>query len=113
MSQETIEEMKNEELVPSTCKVESYQELLNGLYDADVKYQFWKNVYEKTEVDLWLNTNWEDVFQDKKPTVKDKEMFIKQELAEAKELRDTCKMDYEDWKRMFEVAMKYGLEVLG
>ncbi|MBO7444530.1 MAG: hypothetical protein J6T69_06900, partial [Methanobrevibacter sp.] len=81
--------------------------------DADVKYQFWKNVHEQTEVDLWLNTNWDEVFPDKKPTVKDKEMFIKQELQESKELRDTCKMEYEDFKRMFEVSMKYGLECLG
>ena len=103
----------SEYIVGSEHRVSSFQELLNCLYDADVKYQFWKNVYEQTEADLWLNTNWDEVFPDKKPTVKDKEMFIKQELQEAKELRDTCKMEYEDFKRMFEVSMKYGLECLG
>lgn len=99
--------------VASEHKVSSYQELLNCLYDAEIKYQFWKNVHDNTEVDLWLDTDWEEIFQDKKPTVKDKEMFIKRELKEARELRDTCRMEYDDFKRMFELAMKYGLECLG
>lgn len=99
--------------VASEHRVSSFQELLNCFFDADVQYQFWKDVYEQTEADLWLNTDWSEVFDKPKPTETDKKMFIKQELKETKELRDTCKMDYEAWKRMFDVAMKYGLEALG
>ena len=99
--------------VASEHKITSYQELLNCLYDADVKYQFWKNVHEKTEADLWLNTDWSEVLDKSKPTETDKKMFIRNELQDVKELRDGCKMEYDDFKRMFEVSMKYGLEVLG
>ena len=103
----------SEYIVGSEHRVSSFQELLNCLYDADVKYQFWKNVYEQTEADLWLNTDWSEVLDKPKPTETDKKMYIRKEIQEAKELRDTCKMEYDDFKRMFEAAMKYGLECLG
>jgi len=99
-------------MVASERKITNYQELLEEVYDAEVKYQFWKNTYERTEVDLWLCTDWEEVFPNKKPTVKDKEMWIKNELQDAKELRDTFKMNLDDVKRLYELALKYGLEVV-
>lgn len=98
--------------VTPVARVTSYQELLSCLYDSEVKYMFWKNSYEKTEADLWLNTDWDEVFENKKPTVKDKEMWIRNELVETKELCDTCKLNYDNYKRMYKLALEYGLEVL-
>ena len=114
MPEETFEEIETDGscMVASEHRVQSYQELLNCLYDCEIKDQFWKNVYEQTEADLWLNTDWSEALDKPKPTETDKKMYIRKELSEVKELRDGCKMEYEDFKRMFEVSMKYGLEAL-
>ena len=92
--------------------ISNYEELIDNMFQVDVKYNFWKNKYEQSEVELWLETDWNEVFPDKKPTVKDKEMWIKKELAEIKELRDTAKLQFDDLKRLYDLVMKYGIEVL-
>ena len=93
-------------------KINTYEDLVDNMFQVDVQYTFWKNKYEQAEVELWLETDWNEVFPDKKPTVKDKEMWIKKELAEVKELRDTAKLQFDDLRRLYDLVMKYGIEVL-
>lgn len=89
-----------------------YDDLLSLLYHSEEAYINSKYEYEKQEVDLWLDTNWEEIFTEKKPTQKDKEMYIKKCLLPLKFLRDTNKAGYENFKRMYELSLKYSLEVL-
>lgn len=115
--EELIEDFQEESCecgctIASEARIMSYQDLMNCLYEAEVRYQFWRNTYEKAEASLWLDTPWDEVFETKKPTVKDKEMWIRVELVEAKELRDSCKLEYDHYRRMYELALKYGLEVV-
>lgn len=88
-----------------------YDDLLTILYHSENAYIQSKIDYEKQECDLWLNTEWENVFE-KKPTQKDKEMFVKQSLVPLKSIRDFNKAKYENFKRMYELSLKYTLEVL-
>lgn len=108
VSQEDVESCR---IVPRT-EITNYEELVDNMFNLELQYNFWKNQYERLEVELWLETDWEEVFPNKKPTVKDKEMWIKQQLLNVKELRDTAKLSFDDMARVYAVAMKYGLEVL-
>lgn len=89
-----------------------YDDLLIILYNSEAAYISSKRAYEKQEAHLWLNTNWEEVFPDKKPTQKDKEMYVKEGLILFKFIRDSNKAKYDHFKRMFDLSLKYSLEVL-
>lgn len=113
MSEEFMNECELDHIIMAESEPLTYQELLDNLYEKEVQYMFFKQAYEKQELELWLKTNWGEVFPDnKKPTLKDKEMYIKNELMEAKELRDTHKLNLDDFKRTYEIVLKYGIEVL-
>jgi len=107
------EEFNEDQFIYPRFLVKDYGELMDALYDHEIQYTFWKNAYERREVELWLETDWAEVFDGKKPTVKDKEMWIKQELMELKELRDTTRIRFESFKKLYEMVLKYGFEVLG
>lgn len=89
-----------------------YDDLLSILYNSEAEYINSKIEYEKQEVDLWLNTNFEEVMDKPKLTVKEKEMYVKQMLLPLKLARDSDKAHYEHFKRMYELSLKYSLEVL-
>ena len=89
-----------------------YGDLLNLLYAAKVEYISSKNKYEQQEVDLWLNTNFEEVMDRPKLTLKEKEMYAKKCLLPLKLIRDLKESEYETFKRMYELSLKYSLEVL-
>ena len=97
--------------VASECVLTSYQTLLNSVYDAETKYLHAKNLYEKKEVRLWLYTDF-TILGKKKPTETDKKMYIRETLLPLKESRDAAKANLDDIKRMYELALKYGIEVL-
>lgn len=99
-------------LVTSECVLTSYQTLLNSVYDAEIKYLHAKNLYEKTEARLWIHTDWSEVLDKAKPTETDKKMYLKEQLLSLKESRDAQKANLDDIKRMYELSLKYGLEVL-
>ena len=116
--EELIDEFPEEEICDCDCggiiigfDGEYYDDLLSILYHSEKEYIQSKSDYEKQECDLWLNTEWENVFE-KKPTQKDKEMYIKQSLVTFKSTRDYNKAKYENFKRMYELSLKYSLEVL-
>lgn len=99
-------------MVASECVLTSYQTLLNSVYDAEMKYLHAKNLYEKTEARLWIHTDFEAVLEKSRPTEQDKKMYCKEQLLPLKETRDAHKANLDDIKRMYELAVKYGLEVL-
>lgn len=98
--------------VASECVLTSYQALLNSVYDAETKYLHDKNLYEKNEAKMWLRTDFKTVLGKKKPTETDKKMYIREKLLPLKEARDSSKANLDDIKRMYELAVKYGIEVL-
>lgn len=113
--EELIDEFPEEEGYCDCLNVSfdgDYDDLLSLLYHSEEAYISSKYEYEKQEVELWLDTNWEEIFPEKKPTQKDKEMYIKKSLLPLKFLRDTNKAGYENFKRMYELSLKYSLEVL-
>ena len=116
--EEVIDEFPEEEICDCDCGGiiigfdGDYDDLLTILYAAEENYINSKIEYEKQEVSLWLDTNWGEIFPEKKPTQKDKEMYVKKGLIPLKVLRDTNKARYENFKRMYELSLKYSLEVL-
>ena len=89
-----------------------YDDLLELLYQAEKTYINSKIEYERQEAKTWLDTNWEEIFPNKKPTETDKKMYVKKSLAGLKDSRDSNKAEYENFKRMYELSLKYSLEVL-
>lgn len=110
MSEEAVE-IKNVD-VTSYCVLTSYQSLLNSVYNAELAYLNAKKQYEKEEVRQWLTCDNDLEFQSKKRTVKEKEMWIKDKILHLKENRDAAKANLDDIKRIYEIALKYGLEAL-
>ena len=99
-------------MVASECVLTSYQTLLNSLYDAETKYLHAKNLYEKREAKLWLHTDFEAALEKSRPTETDKKMYLREMLLPLKESRDSAKANLDDIRRMYELAVKFGLEVL-
>lgn len=115
--EELIDEFPEEEICACDCEISmgfdgDYDDLLGLLYQAERTYINSKIEYEKQEAKTWLDTNWEEIFSNKKPTETDKKMYVKKSLAGLKDSRDSNKAKYENLKRMYDLALKYSLEVL-
>jgi len=66
------------------------KERIKELYELEKRYKKMKEEIKKREARLWIYTDWREVFPDeKRPTVKQKEMYIKEKLTEP--LRDKVK----------------------
>ena len=115
--EELIDEFQKREYVDCDCGISrgfdgDYDDLLELLYQAEKTYINSKIEYERQESKTWLDTNWEEILPNKKPTETDKKMYVKKSLAGLKDSRDTNKAKYENLKRMYDLALKYSLEVL-
>lgn len=115
--EELIEDFPEEELCDCDCGIHvgfdgNYSDLLAILYAAEENYIQTKSEYEEREVTLWFDTDWDEVFPERKPTQKEKEMHIKNCLSPLKLLRDLRKARYDNFKRMYELSLKYTIEVL-
>lgn len=66
--------------------------------ESKTKYYNAKNKFDECYAELWLNTNWEEVLGNKKPTIKDKESWIKLDPSYQSLLKEKqdceCNMDY-------------------
>lgn len=115
--EELIDEFPGGEICTCDCEISmgfdgDYDDLLELLYQAEKTYINSKIEYERQEAKTWLDTNWEEIFPNKKPTETDKKMYVKKSLAGLKDSRDSHKAEYENLKRMYDLALKYSLEVL-
>ena len=90
----------------------SYNDLLDKLHDKQMIYLHAKQNYEAAEVKLWLNTNFEFVLSKEKVTQKEKEYYVKKKLLPLNEDLNAAKLAFDDWKRLYDIALKYSLEVL-
>lgn len=90
----------------------NFNDLICEVSTAELLYMKAKQDYESEEVDLWLYTNWDEAFDGKKPTQKDKEFWIKKQLLPLKETLNAAELHMKDIRRIYDVAYKYSLEVV-
>lgn len=90
----------------------NFMDLICEVSTAELNYMKAKQDYESSEASLWLYTNWDEAFDGKKPTQKDKEFWIKKQLLPLKETLNVAELRMKDVRRIYDVAYKYSLEVV-
>lgn len=113
---EEFEEEFPEELCDCDCGISygfdgDYNDLLTLLYQSNEAYINSKYEYEKNEAELWLETNFEEVLGPD-CSYQDKCLYVKKLLLPFKLVKDTDKSRYDNFKRMYDLALKYSIEVL-
>lgn len=79
---------------------------LNEIVEISREYVDSKLDLEKHKAELWLNTDWINVLGKAKPTIKDKEEWIKLEtISEERNVRH-LEIDLNNAKRVYNVKMR-------
>ena len=83
-------------------------DLNEDLTDAEASYLEAKSRLKTLEADLWIDNeiNWEEELGKSKPTIKDKEMWIKSQIDYVQDDVDEKLVKYHFLQRKYDILMK-------